>query len=86
MRAQVPGAKIIGFPRGAGAMLLPYAEITGIDAVGLDWMVDRAVWRAIFCSRMSPVQGNLDPLALLRRRRGARPRGRRRADGFAGGR
>ena len=40
VRREVPGAKIIGFPRGAGTSLLPYVEQTGVDAVGLDWMID----------------------------------------------
>jgi uroporphyrinogen decarboxylase len=58
----VPGAKLIGFPRGAGSNLKRYVEDLKIDAVGLDWMV---IW---FCARCNPaqrpVQGNLDPLAL----------------------
>ena len=41
VRAQMPGAKIIGFPRGAGMMALPYVERTGVDAIGLDWTFDR---------------------------------------------
>ena len=64
VRAQVPGAKIIGFPRGAGAMFARYVEETGVDAVGLDWTVDRALCARAHPSRV-PVQGNVDPLALL---------------------
>ena len=45
VREQVPGAKIIGFPRGAGTMLPRYVDETGVDAVGLDWMIDRAFAR-----------------------------------------
>ncbi len=63
VRARVPGAKIIGFPRGAGTGLPRYAEQTSVDAVGLDWMIDRTFAREHIQSRM-PVQGNLDPLAL----------------------
>jgi uroporphyrinogen decarboxylase len=37
---------------------------TAVDAVGLDWMVDPAFARGAIQSRI-PVQGNLDPLALL---------------------
>ena len=40
VRRAVPDAKIIGFPRGAGAELLRYVEQVPVDAVGLDWMVD----------------------------------------------
>ena len=64
VREQIPGAKIIGFPRGAGSQLPAYAAETGVDAVGLDWMIDRAFAQERIQSRM-PVQGNLDPLALL---------------------
>ena len=64
VRAQVPGAKIIGFPRGAGTKLARYIEGTGIDAVGLDWTVDLAFARDRVQNRV-PVQGNVDPLALL---------------------
>ena len=64
VRAQVPGAKIIGFPRGAGTMLPHYVEQVPVDAVGLDWMIDRTFAREQIQSRL-PVQGNLDPLVLV---------------------
>jgi uroporphyrinogen decarboxylase len=64
VRAHVPDAKIIGFPRGAGAMALPYVEITGVDGIGLDWMFPRSLARDILQPRVA-VQGNVDPLALL---------------------
>ena len=64
VRGQVPGARIIGFPRGAGTALVRYAEQVPVDAVGLDWMVDKTFAREQVQSR-KPVQGNLDPLALL---------------------
>ena len=64
VRLQVPGAKIIGFPRGAGSQLPRYVTETGVDAVGLDWMIDRDFARERVQSAV-PVQGNLDPLALL---------------------
>jgi len=63
VRARVPGAKIIGFPRGAGFGLPVYVERTGVDAVSLDWSIDRDFAREKIQSRV-PVQGNLDPLAL----------------------
>src|SRR5207302_4387926 len=40
LRAQIPGAKVIGFPRGAGTLLARYIEEVPVDAVGLDWTVD----------------------------------------------
>lgn len=64
VRARVPGAKVIGFPRGAGAKLARYVEETGVDAVGVDWTADLAFVRERVQSR-KPVQGNVDPLALL---------------------
>jgi uroporphyrinogen decarboxylase len=64
VRLQVPDAKIIGFPRGAGSLLPRYVAETGVDAVGLDWMIDRTFAREHVQSAV-PVQGNVDPLALL---------------------
>ncbi|MCL4709916.1 MAG: uroporphyrinogen decarboxylase [Pseudorhodoplanes sp.] len=64
VRAQVPDAKIIGFPRGAGSMLPHYADAVAVDAVGLDWMIERRFAKEQV-QRRKPVQGNLDPLALL---------------------
>jgi len=64
VRRRMPNAKIIGFPRGAGAMALPYVEMTGVSAIGIDWMFERTIARDTLQSRV-PVQGNVDPLALL---------------------
>jgi uroporphyrinogen decarboxylase len=64
VRRQVPGARIIGFPRGAGTGLVRFVEGVPADAIGLDWMVDKSFARDQVQSR-KPVQGNLDPLALL---------------------
>jgi len=64
VRAQVPGAKIIGFPRGIGTALLRYVEEVPVDAIGLDWTVDLRFARNQIQWRM-PVQGNLDPLVLV---------------------
>ncbi len=64
VRLQVPTAKIIGFPRGAGSLLPRYVAETGVDAVGLDWMIDRIFAHEQVQSAV-PVQGNVDPLVLL---------------------
>ena len=64
LRARRPGLKIIGFPKGAGGKLPAYADETGVDALGLDETVDPA-WAARVLPADLPVQGNLDPLALL---------------------
>lgn len=59
-----PHVPIIGFPKGAGGKLLAYARETGVDAVGIDETVD-PLWAARELPKDLPVQGNLDPLALL---------------------
>jgi uroporphyrinogen decarboxylase len=64
VRREVPDAKIIGFPRGAGTSLLRYIEQVPVTAVSLDWRIDRSFAREQVQRRL-PVQGNLDPLALL---------------------
>jgi uroporphyrinogen decarboxylase len=63
LRVKVPEARIIGFPRGAGMMTLPYAEMTGVNAIGLDWTVDLTFAQEMLQPRIA-VQGNLDPLVL----------------------
>jgi uroporphyrinogen decarboxylase len=64
VRKQVPDAKIIGFPRGAGAQLPAYVEATGVDAVSIDWAAEPSLIRERVQNRIA-VQGNLDPLALI---------------------
>jgi uroporphyrinogen decarboxylase len=64
LRRQVPDAKVIGFPRGAGTALRRYVAQVPVDAIGLDWTVDRAYARDNVQSTI-PVQGNLDPLVLV---------------------
>jgi uroporphyrinogen decarboxylase len=64
VRARIPRAKFIGFPRGAGSRLKRYINAVAVDAVGLDWTIDLDFARADL-QRRKPVQGNLDPVALL---------------------
>jgi uroporphyrinogen decarboxylase len=64
VRRQIPTAKFIGFPRGAGSRLKRYIDRVPVDAVALDWTVDLAFARDEL-QRRKPVQGNLDPVALL---------------------
>lgn len=59
-----PGIPVIGFPKGAGAKLADYAAGTGVDAVGVDETVDPH-WANRALPQGLPVQGNLDPLALI---------------------
>jgi uroporphyrinogen decarboxylase len=64
LKARHPDVPVIGFPKGAGAKLAAYARETGVDAIGLDETMD-PVWAASVLPPELPVQGNLDPLALL---------------------
>jgi uroporphyrinogen decarboxylase len=64
VRAKVPGAKFIGFPRGAGALLPSYVASTGVDGVSIDWTAEPSFIRDQVQSRVA-IQGNLDPLALI---------------------
>jgi uroporphyrinogen decarboxylase len=64
VRRENPGAKIIGFPRGAGALLPGYVKTTGVDAVSIDWTAEPSLIRERVQNRVA-VQGNLDPLALI---------------------
>ncbi|MFA5963865.1 MAG: uroporphyrinogen decarboxylase [Sphingomonas sp.] len=59
-----PGVPVIGFPKGAGEKLPAYARETGADAIGLDETIDPE-WAAANLPGGMPVQGNLDPLALI---------------------
>ena len=59
-----PDTPIIGFPKGAGAKLLDYAKRVGADAIGIDETID-PVWAHANLPEGMPVQGNLDPMALL---------------------
>lgn len=64
VRQQVPDARIIGFPRGAGALLPDYVEATTVNGVSIDWAAEPSLIRERVQSRVA-VQGNLDPLALI---------------------
>jgi len=63
LRARVPNAPVIGFPRGAAGNLPAYARATGVNLLGLDYGVPLS-----FAEQLPAglgVQGNLDPLRLL---------------------
>src|SRR4051812_11622761 len=64
LKARHPGVPIIGFPKGAGAKLADYARETGVDALGLDETIDPD-WAVRELPETMPLQGNLDPIALL---------------------
>jgi uroporphyrinogen decarboxylase len=64
VRENVPGARIIGFPRGAGALLPGYVASTGVDAVSIDWTAEPSLIRERVQNSVA-IQGNLDPLVLI---------------------
>ncbi|HEY6917471.1 MAG TPA: uroporphyrinogen decarboxylase [Allosphingosinicella sp.] len=64
LKAHHPETPVIGFPKGAGGKIGAYARETGVDAIGLDETVD-PVWAHRELPAGLPVQGNLDPLALI---------------------
>ena len=64
VREHIPGARIIGFPRGAGTELGRYLQAVSVNAVGIDWTAELAFVRDRIQTQRA-IQGNLDPLALL---------------------
>jgi uroporphyrinogen decarboxylase len=83
IRERHPEVPIIGFPKGAGGKLAAYARETGVNAIGLDETVD-PVWAAKELPGDLPVQGNLDPLALIAGGEGLESAVARVLDAFAG--
>ena len=82
LKARHPRVPVIGFPKGAGGKLGAYARETGVTAVGLDETVDPA-WAHKELPKRLPVQGNLDPLALIAGGEALRTSVRRILDAFA---
>jgi len=78
-----PSIPVIGFPKGAGGKLAAYARETKVNALGLDETVDPA-WAADELPDELPVQGNLDPLALIAGNETLEAAVRRILDAFAG--
>lgn len=65
VRDAMPGARIIGFPRGATQQGYEiFATQTGVNAVSVDTAVDMH-WACTHLDQNVAVQGNLDPMALV---------------------
>ncbi len=64
VRARIPDAPIIGFPRGAAGNIARYVAETGVNAVGLDYATPLDFAKKVLPVGL-PVQGNLDPLRLV---------------------
>jgi uroporphyrinogen decarboxylase len=63
VRATMPNARIIGFPKGAAWFYETYREDTGVDCLGLDWAMPLSAARML--QTEGPIQGNLDPLRVV---------------------
>jgi uroporphyrinogen decarboxylase len=63
LRAQGVAAPVIGFPRGAGALVEDYAKAAGVQGVGLDVQAPAALGQRL--QKRVAIQGALDPLLLL---------------------
>jgi len=83
LKARRPDVPVIGFPKGAGGKLGSYARETGVSAIGLDETVD-PLWAAEELPPELPLQGNLDPLALLTGGKALQTSAKRILDAFAG--
>ncbi|WP_193184996.1 uroporphyrinogen decarboxylase [Nisaea sediminum] len=64
VKAAYPDLPVIGFPRAAGANYLDYIAETGVDAVAVDTAMPIR-WAMENIQTRMPIQGNLDPIALL---------------------
>jgi uroporphyrinogen decarboxylase len=64
LRARRPDIPIIGFPRGAAALLQTYIKGTGVDGVSCDTSCPLSVMQTT-AKTGKAVQGNLDPLLLV---------------------
>lgn len=64
VKHRCPQIPIIGFPKGAGAHYPVFVELTGVDAVGLDSLINPE-WARDNLQTKTALQGNLDPIRLL---------------------
>jgi uroporphyrinogen decarboxylase len=62
-KRRCPDTPVIGFPRGIGDDLGPYARATLVDAIGVD-ETTRILWADRELPPGMPIQGNIDPLVL----------------------
>lgn len=64
LRERAPQIPIIAFPRGASTHLSKFADVAGVNAIGIDTAVEPRAAAAALPARLA-LQGNLDPLALI---------------------
>jgi uroporphyrinogen-III decarboxylase len=62
VRSEIPGARIIGFPRGAGTELGRYLDAVAVDAIGLDWTIElEFAWRRRWCRSHVLISFSIQP-------------------------
>lgn len=64
VKDKYPDVPVIGFPRNAGPLYGDFITQTGVDVVSTDYQLSPQ-WIADNLQSRLPVQGNLDPVALL---------------------
>ncbi len=64
LKAKYPHVPVIGFPRGAGPLVIDYVRETGIQGISLDTGMSLS-WARDEVQKLACVQGNLDPLLLV---------------------
>ena len=64
LKAKYPHIPVIGFPRGAGPLIIDYIKETGIQGISLDTGMS-LTWARDEVQKLACVQGNLDPLLLV---------------------
>lgn len=64
LRGAHPDVPVIGFPRLAGTLLGEYAARTQVQGLGIDTVTDLPAALSLVPPRL-PLQGNLDPLAVV---------------------
>ena len=64
LKRRWPSVPVIGFARGVGVSQPDFVDVSGVDAVGIEWPVDTR-WARDNLVPKCVVQGNLDPLALI---------------------
>ncbi len=65
VKAAAPHVPIVGFPRGAESLSLPYISQTGVDGVSCDTSTPLTFMHGPLAQSGTVVQGNLDPLLLV---------------------
>lgn len=65
IKEQYPETPIIGYPKGVGEKALQYFSLTGVDGIGVDHETG-VEWAANYLQPHGCVQGNLDPLFVVR--------------------